>query len=148
MVAREGFEPSKALANGFTVRPLWPLGNLANYPYSVLKDRIITIRYYFLAAITIKSWKKRPKAGRFPLAPGPLLRSNFKSIMLQLYADPRAKRSASIERLEYDSLSYHAILDKTILSNASAAAGCHASFPKPMKYLQEPGNLKKVIFSF
>ncbi len=47
MVARVGFEPTKALANGFTVRPLWPLGNLAKYLYSVLKDIIITTWSYF-----------------------------------------------------------------------------------------------------
>ena len=26
MVEEAGFEPAKAIANGFTVRPLWPLG--------------------------------------------------------------------------------------------------------------------------
>ncbi len=29
-VGREGFEPSKAYANGVTVRPIWPLWNLPN----------------------------------------------------------------------------------------------------------------------
>ncbi len=31
MVGRDGFEPSKAKANRFTVCPIWPLWNLPTY---------------------------------------------------------------------------------------------------------------------
>ncbi len=34
LVGRAGFEPAKAYANGFTDRPLWPLGHLPTPAWS------------------------------------------------------------------------------------------------------------------
>lgn len=39
LVARVGFEPTKAYTSGFTVRPRWPLGYLATYLMNISVKR-------------------------------------------------------------------------------------------------------------
>ena len=43
MVGRDGFEPSKTLVDGFTVRSIWPLCNLPVLNKSLLANKIIKL---------------------------------------------------------------------------------------------------------
>ncbi len=55
VVEEDGFEPSKAIANRFTVCPLWPLGNSSTYGAGTrnrTRDLLITSQLLYLLSYT------------------------------------------------------------------------------------------------